>query len=555
MKPSVRILLVLSLFLVATPSRPADSGPADRSPAAEAMKLIRPEAIRASMRFLSDGLLEGRAPDGRGYDIAARYVAARMEAMGLRPAGTGGGWFQPVSLRKAVLDAQQSSVVLIGDGKEETLADAVDYIASGDALRLETSVEAPVVFVGFGVTAPELNHDDYEGADVRGKIVVAFRGAPARFPSTERAYFTDGTLKAKNAVAHGAIGALGITLPEEDARYPWKWIVPQVQAGSMRWLDVQGVPHNTFPELRGAARLSQGGAGQLFAGAPKSLEEVFAAAGAGRPQSFPLKVKARIRQVSRHTDFHSSNIIGVLPGADPALRDQYVVYTAHVDHLGLCPPAEGDNVCHGTLDNASGTAALLEIAQAFASLRPAPRRSLLFVFVTGEEKGLLGSDYFAQNPTVPRKAIVANLNIDGAPGILYPMRDIVALGIEHSSLARDVNEAAHEMGYAITPDPVPEEVSFIRSDQYSFVLQGVPAVSITEGITSTNPKIDGLKVMKEWLLTRYHTPRDSMDQPMDFESAARGARLNFLAGYKVAQRAAAPAWNQGDFFGMKFGRK
>jgi hypothetical protein len=219
-KPSVRILLVLSLFLPATPSRPMESGPADRSAAVEAMKVIRPGAIRAAMRFLSDGLLEGRAPDGRGYDIAARYVAAELEAMGLRPAGTDGTWFQPVSMRKAVLEAPQSSVVLIRDGEEEKLADAVDYIASGDALRLETSVEAPVVFVGFGVTGPELNHDDYAGVDARGKIVVTIHGAPARFPSTERAYFTDGALKAKNAVAHGAIGTLEVTLPEEDKRYP-----------------------------------------------------------------------------------------------------------------------------------------------------------------------------------------------------------------------------------------------------------------------------------------------------------------------------------------------
>jgi Zn-dependent M28 family amino/carboxypeptidase len=249
----------------------------------------------------------------------------------------------------------------------------------------------------------------------------------------------------------------------------------------------------------------------------------------------------------------SPNIVAELKGSDASLRDQYVVYTAHVDHLGICPAVEGDNVCHGALDNASGTASLLEIACGYASLPKPPRRSVLFVFVTGEEMGLLGSDYFAHYPTVPLKSIVANVNIDGAPGVYFPMKDVVVLGSEHSSMSDEVNSAAKALGYDLSPDPMPEEVLFIRSDQYSFVLQGVPAVDITDGVKSTDPNVNGLDVVKKWLVTRYHTPLDNMEQPIDFESAAKGSLMNFLVGYEVAQRPSVPEWNKGDFFGTTFG--
>jgi Zn-dependent M28 family amino/carboxypeptidase len=249
----------------------------------------------------------------------------------------------------------------------------------------------------------------------------------------------------------------------------------------------------------------------------------------------------------------SANIVAELKGSDPSLRDQYVVYTAHVDHLGICPAVEGDNVCHGALDNASGTSTLLEIARAYASLPQPPRRSVLFVFVTGEEMGLLGSDYFAHFPTVPLPSIVANINIDGAPGAFYPMKDVVALGAEHSTLGDETAAAAKLMGYDLSPDPLPEEVYFIRSDQYSFVLQGVPAVNISDGVKAVDPKVNLLEVEKKWNVTRYHTPLDNIDQPMDFDSMAKLSLLNFLVGYQVAQHDAVPTWNKGDFFGAAFG--
>jgi hypothetical protein len=530
---------------------------ADRERAKTAMKTIRGDAIRAHMRFLSDSLLEGRAPDSRGYTIAAHYVAAELESMGLRPGGLNGTWFQPVPLRKGVLDTSRSSLRLVANGsgtndKERKLIDGQDYVLTGDVTQAENKLDAPLVFAGFGVTAPIENYDDYAGIDVRGKIVLTFYGAPPRFESTVRAYYSDDVVKTKNALAHGAIAMLTTMLPEDWKRWPWEWDVPQFRMGSTNWLDKSGKPHDAFP-VGGIGQFSQAGATVLFAGGPKTLEQACASARMSKPQAFPLPWNARIQTVTVETTYESPNIIGEIAGSDPALRDQYVVYTAHVDHLGLCPPIEGDNVCHGTVDNASGVAAVLEIARAYASLPQPSRRSVLFVFVTGEEMGLLGSDYFAQFPTVPLKKIVANVNIDGAPGLSFPLKDIVALGAEHSSISRDVESAAREIGYEIIPDPLPEENAFIRSDQYSFVLQGVPALNITDGITSTDPKIDGLAVTKKWLVTRYHTPLDNMEQPLFVESAARAAGLNFLVGYELAQQDVAPEWYQGDFFGAKFG--
>jgi Zn-dependent M28 family amino/carboxypeptidase len=517
-----------------------------------ALKAIRGEAIRSHMRFLSDSLLQGRAPGTAGYDIAAHYVATELEGMGVQP-GANGSWYQPVPLRKAILDSAKSSLVLVGNGNEKKLTDGEDYVFVADVLRPESSVEAPLVFVGFGVTAPDQNYDDYAGVDVHSKIIVAIYGAPARFPSTERAYYSDGVVKAKNAVAHGATGILTIMLPEDQQRYPWAWMVPQIRMGEMHWLDAKGNPHNAFPQLRASALLNQHSAEVLFTSAAQFLDQAFAGARAGKPQSFALPWNARIHTASARTEINSPNIVGEIAGSDPAVRDQYVVYTAHVDHLGICPAINGDNVCHGALDNASGTASLLEVARAFASLPRPQRRSLLFVFVTGEEMGLRGSDYFAHFPTVPLEKIVANVNIDGTPGLLYPMKDVVALGIEHSNLSQDVEAASRQMGYEVSPDPMPEEVLFIRSDQYSFVLQGVPAVNPSDGTKSTDPKVNGLDVIKKWLTKQYHTPLDNMDQPLDYASAAKATGLTFLIGFEVAQQHDPPRWNEDDFFGAKFG--
>ncbi len=387
----------LFVLLFASCTLLAQLSPADAAQAEKAMSAISPQGIEAHMRFLSSAPLEGRGPGTNGYEIAALYIATEMEALGLRPAGTNGDWFQQVPLRQYKVVPERTSMALVQDGKETPMAFGADYVTSGDALRTDVSVEAPVVFAGFCVTAPELKYDDFAGLDARGKIVACLHGAPATFPSSERAYFADGVNKARTAVAQGAVGMLTIFSPAEQKRYAWNWIAPQVQSGGMRWLDRKRAPHDTFPELRGGGLLSQHGAELLFAGAPRSLDQVFAAADSGAPPRFALRATLRIRTVSSHQDVQSPNIIGALRGSDPVLRNEYLVFTAHVDHLGICPPVNGDNVCHGAYDNASGMAALMEIARALTAMPLPPKRSMLFAFVTGEEKGLLGSDYFAYN--------------------------------------------------------------------------------------------------------------------------------------------------------------
>lgn len=475
--------------------------------------------------------------------------------MGLSAGGVDGTWFQPLPLRKAELIPEQTSFDLVRAGKSQKLVLDEDYIIYANLLLSDTTVDAGAVFVGYGVTAPEFHYDDYAGADVKGKVVVALRGAPARFPSTERAYFASALTLQQNAAAHGAVGVIVIDSPE-FLRAQWNRIMLQLRADPpMRWLDPQGAPNDTFPESRVLIRTNQSGAEALFASARKSLPEIFAAAKNGTFSSFALPGTVRIHLASRFTKIESRNVVAKLAGSDPSLANEYIVYSAHLDHLGICRPAEADPICHGAADNASGTGAVLEIARAFTSLPPAPRRSILFLFVTGEERGLLGSDYFAHYPTVPLENIVADVNIDGAPGLRFPIKDIVPQGAEHSSLSKDVEAAARKMGYTISPDPRPEEGFFTRSDQYSFVRQGVPSVKVNDGIQSTDPAIDGATLAKNWTATNYHTPNDNMSHHFYFDSAAKSTVLNFLIGYEVAQQSERPAWNAGDFFGTKFAHK
>ncbi len=549
----LRAVILLAVLLVVSSFGFAQLAPSDAAAAEAAMKTIRPAAMRAHMRFLSDGLLQGRAPGTTGYDIAATYIAAQMESVGLKPAGVSGSWFQPVPLRKFQSVAEQTSLELLKDHKSETLVFGKEYVTAGDPEHSDSVLNAPAVFVGYGVSAPEMKYDDYAGLDVRGKAVVLLYGAPVQFPSVQRAYYSDIVIKQRSAVERGAVGFLVIITPEDEKRWPWQWLAPQVQAGGLKWMEADGRPQDSFPQIRGGMlMLNQLGAEKLFAGAPKSLDQVLAGAREATAQHFPLSVTVKLHAVTLHAAIQSPNVVGVWPGSDPKLRHEYVVYSAHLDHIGTCAPINGDNVCHGAIDNASGAAALLEIARAHIAVPRAPRRSILFVFVTAEEEGLLGSDYFAVHPTVEADTIVANLNIDAAPGLRYPIKDIVAVGAEASSLGKDAKRAARQLQLEVSPDTKPDEVFFIRSDQFPFVRRGVPSLLIMEGWKTTDPKINAEQVYNNWLATMYHTPKDNMSQHLDFDSAVKGVRFNFLLGYEVAQQATRPTWNRGNFFASRF---
>jgi Zn-dependent M28 family amino/carboxypeptidase len=277
-------------------------------------------------------------------------------------------------------------------------------------------------------------------------------------------------------------------------------------------------------------------------------------AAATKPQAFPLAENASIRQGAHFSEVESPNVAGVLPGSDPQLKNEYVVYSAHGDHLGIGEPIFGDTIYNGAVDNASGTAGLLEIARAFSAMPTPPRRSILFLVVTGEEEGMLGSDAFAHSPTVPIRQIAANLNLDGI-SLFYDFHDVVALGAEHSSLNDEVSDVARRMGLEVSPDPLPEEAFFTRSDQYSFVKQGVPAVAIAEGFKTVDPKLNGRDIALKWEGSLYHTPQDDMKQPLNFDAAVKCVRVNLAVGYEAAQEDGRPQWNAGDFFLEKFGGK
>jgi Peptidase family M28 len=519
-----------------------------------AMAAIRSEGIRAGMRFLADDLLEGRGTGTRGYDIAAKYMASEFEGIGLQPAGEEGTYFQRVPFRQGHVDEAKTSLTLVGNGKEQKLVFRENYITFANPGRTVSDVEAPVVFVGDGVTAPELGYDDYKGIDAKGKI-VAFVFAAPNFESAVKAHYTSFAVKAANAVAHRAVGVILLYEPVFEKIYPFQEMTRDLAFPHLRWLDKEGRPSDYWPELKGNAVLNLEATKKLLEESGHPAEGVFAAIQAGKPTSFDLGVTARIHNETKLEDVQSPNIVAKLEGSDPALKHEYVVYTAHVDHLGIGVPENGDNIYNGALDNASGAAILVELARAFHRMNPAPRRSILFVAVAGEEEGLLGSDYFAHYPTVAKESMAANLNMD-EDLMLWPLEDVIAFGAEHSTLQGVMEAAAKRMHLSLSPDPLPQEVVFIRSDQYSFVRQGVPAVFPVPGFRSSDPKIKPMEIFENWEASRYHHPGDDMNQPgLLFEEAAKYARFMFLCGYLVANETQRPAWNKGDFFGERYGKK
>jgi hypothetical protein len=546
--PRMCCLLVAGV-LAGTPLVLANGDAAD-----QAISTIRPEAIRADIRFLSDDLLEGRGTATRGYQIGAKFMATQLEGLGLQPAGDAGTYFQNVPLRSLKVDQAASTFSLTRDAKTQKLAFGKDFVAFADPGRSESSVEAPLVFVGYGVTAPGQNYDDYKSIDVKGKIVAVLPGAP-NFQSALKAHYSSGDIKAQNAAAHGAVGVIALDDPIQERSYPFAKFVRDLVTPEFRWLDKHGKPNDYFPEIKAAAFLSMGATENLFRGTSHTAQELFALAKDGKPQPvLALPVTAKLRNVTKSLGVQGSNIVAKLEGSDPALKNEYVVYTAHLDHIGIGEPVHGDTIYNGALDNASGCATLLEIARAFSGMNPRPRRSLLFVFVTGEEAGLLGSDYFASNPTVPANSIVADVNVDEVL-MLWPLRDIVAFGAEHSSLDAVIKKAAERMHLVESPDPLPEEVVFIRSDQYSFVKQGIPAVMPSPGFKSDNPQINPAAIFEKWEQTRYHEPQDDIDQPgLDFDAAAKFARFAFLCGYLITEDPQRPTWNKGDFFGDHYAK-
>jgi len=540
--------LALSLcVVVACEKQPA---PAE-APLADALDTISQEGLTAHLTYLADDSLEGREAGQPGYDLAATYVSEQFAEMGLEPGGVD-GWYQQVPLATYLLDPDSPKMFVHRDGVDAELEYKEQFAMRGDAVRSENFVRAEVVYVGFGVHAPDFDYSDYEGVDVEGKIVALFDNAPSTLPADYRAYYSSGRVKRQEAVDRGAIGVVGLRSQRSVESFPWDRVKQVVgKKPGMAWVDLSGAASGYIPELEGSVYMSVGAATEMMAGTPISFADARAVTESDTPASVPLGIDVSLARKTEHSSIESPNVIGVVRGTDPLLADEYVVFSAHLDHAGIGEPVEGgtDKIFNGAYDNAMGVALMLEAARAIAAAPP--RRSVMFIGLTAEEKGLLGSDYFAHYPTVPSDSIVANVNLD-MPLFLFPVAELVGFGAEHSSLQAPMSAAAEAEGFVLVPDPMPEENFFVRSDQYSFVKKGIPASYLDVTLRSSDPAIDGEAVVKDHLKNHYHRPSDDLSRPVDWDSAVRFARANARIGFAIANDDDRPTWNEGDFFGEMF---
>jgi len=525
---------------------------------APGLAAIRGASLSAHIRFLADDLLEGRAPGTPGHALAARYLAAQLQAAGAEPAGAAGGWFQPVPFLAMRPDLSRCALTIAGAGGDARFATGEDVLITPSPSRPDATVEGELVFSGRGIVAPAYRYDDV-ATDLKGKIAVVLYGAPRSeredfFPSAASAVYADGIRKARMLAARGAVAVISVATPESLKIYSWQERVRDARSfESLAWLEPEGgAPGSGSPVPLANLRPEAFERLLRAAGRMETVAGLLESSNAGTLRPFALGLRATLTTAASVRRLVSENVAGVLRGSDPALSKEYVAVSAHLDHLGRGPEVAGDGIYNGATDDASGIASLIEIANAFAALPKRPPRSILFLGVTAEEKGLLGSDYFARHPSVPISAIVANVNSDGPTGWWRPY-DVVALGAEHSTLETDARNAAAALGLKLSPDPDPEQVYFIRSDQYSFVKVGVPSAIPGVGYRDASGGHDANRAtMDKWLATHYHQPSDEWDPKLDYEDMAIEVRYYFLTALSVALDPSRPAWKPGDVFGALF---
>jgi hypothetical protein len=486
----------------------------------------------AHVEFLADDKLEGRAPGTAGYTKAAQYVAQQFDSLALRPMA-GGTFFQRVPFSRSQLREDQSSVELVrGDVTERLiLGQHANLNVRGESGR---TVEGGLVFVGHGLRIPELGIDDLAGLDLKGRIAVVLRGAPSHVPGAMAAHAQSTAEHWRNLRSAGAIGVVTITNPKR-VEIPWE------RSAAMRLrphlsLVEAGLVDTTGQQV--SVTLNPAHAGRLFDGSGHTAEELFTLMDADKElPRFPLKASLRAKTVFDTTTMQAENILGGLPGTDPKLRSECIVFSAHLDHLGK----RGDSVYNGAMDNASGVATLIEVARALQGKKL--KRSVVFAAVTGEESGLLGSKYLAAHP-VGAVRVVANLNTDMFLPII-PLKAITVLGLEESDLGEAFAAAAGRFNVDVKADPEPQRNGFIRSDQYSFIRRGIPSLALRFHAQPGTPEAE---TMRRWLAERYHGPADDLQQPVDRESAARFNDVVASFVEEVANRRSAPKWASGSFF-------
>ena len=489
--------------------------------------------------FLADDALEGRDTGSPGHRKAAEYVAREFEKAGIKPAGTR-GFLQPVQLTSRTIDEAHSRLTLVGKDGPQLLKLGEDAMIS---LRIDpaSTVEAPLVFAGYGLSIPDVGHDDFRGLDARGKLVVYLRGAPPGIPGPLAAHAQSEGERCSALRKAGAVGVVAIANPK-NMDIPWE------RMALARFLPSMTLVDPALDDNRGltlSVAMNPSHADLLLAGSGHSLKEILDAADGGKPLphfEIPATLKATVA-VTR-ADVNSENVVGLLPGTDPVLKDEYVVFSAHLDHLGIGKPINGDAIYNGAMDNASGIASLLDVAAMLKESGAALRRSVVFLAVTGEEKGLLGSKYFVHNPSVGGKKIVANINSDMFLP-LYPLKRLTIFGVDESDLGDEAVALAKSMGIAPEPDPEPKRNVFIRSDQYSFIRQGIPALMFKVGFAKGTAEEE---TFKAWLKDRYHAPSDDLKQPVD--KTAAGAFDRFMARLleRIANRDERPRWKDSSFF-------
>lgn len=501
------------------------------------------EGVRAHVEFLADDLLEGRDAGTRGYDIAARYVATEMEGLGLKP-GNGESWYQNVPFVERAPDSSAPGAITIAGKRFPQGGDAlVSVFGEG-----KQALSGDAVFVGYGLKDAGAKLDDYAGLDVRGKTVVMLYGTPKGLPSDMAASLN--SQKAKMAQDAGAIGVITLFSPQMAKVVSWDTLKGYTSGSALNWAGPDGTPTRSAPNIKGTAYVNAAAADALFTGAPRTPKQIFADADRGRKiKGFALTQPITIESTSKWRKFASPNVVGMIPGSDPALANEYVLLMAHLDHEGVDEKAEGaDKIYNGAMDNAAGVATMLEVARAFASNGTKPRRTILFAAVTAEEDGLLGSDYLARHPLPGGGKVVSVVNLD-MPVLLYDFTDVTAFGAEHSTMGPLVEAAAGKYGVKLSPDPMPEENLFVRSDHYSFVKQGVPSVFLVTGFAN-----GGEKIFKDFLKTHYHKVSDQADLPFNWQAGAKFAQVNYAIAREIANAPEAPKWYADSPFGTQYAK-
>jgi len=542
-KPN-RIFLAAAALLAA-PLALAQTAPQAPAPAAAP---LTPEqaALKAHVQFLASDALRGREAGTRDYDVAAEYVAAEMLKLGLAP-GANGSWFQPFKL-VAYKPSEKAKWSLVRGGTEIPLQFGIDFVNTPAPATPDFKAEGGVVFAGYGIVYPEGKRDDYKGLDVRGKIVAVLSGVPKGLPNEVEAHFGDDDQKALIAQKKGAIAVIVVESLAQREQFPFETFATYYDYERTGWARPDGTAYATAAGAPPIGYIGQAGAEKLFQGGRIKWADVLAAQRkAARVPTGALTGTLKVASKTRLVTQGTRSVVGLIPGSDPALKDEYVVLSAHLDHVGIGDPVNGDRIYNGAMDNAIGVSTMLEVARKFVASGQKPKRSMLFVALAAEEKGLIGSDYFAHYPPVPRDKLVADVNMD-MPILTYPVEDLVALGGERSSLGPVIAAAAASEGLKVVPDPAPEEMFFVRSDHYSFVKSGIPAVSL-----DTGPGGAGAEAQKKFLAENYHKPSDQIDLPFDWNSAAKYMRVNYAVARALTDAPERPRWNKGDFFGVQFG--